>query len=95
MAPSLPAVCVCSLALFFVLLISSRKAVTHADLSNWEYYDVIRQAADPRCSANILSAIETIDILLEDPNVKDSVKDLFGLKNLKHDDDFASVLGVR
>lgn len=87
--------CVFSLALLFVLLNFSRKAVTHAVLSNWEYYDVIRRAADPRCSAYIVNAIETIDILLEDPNVKDSVKELFGLKNLKHDDDFASVLGVR
>ncbi|KAF8557400.1 peptidase S28 [Imleria badia] len=66
--------------------------VTHAALSNWEYYEVIRKAADPECSAHLENAIATVDILLQFPFVKGVVKALFGLHELEHDDDFASVL---
>ncbi|KAG8220180.1 putative extracellular serine carboxypeptidase S28 [Butyriboletus roseoflavus] len=66
--------------------------VTHATLSNWEYYEVIRKAADPTCSAHIENAITTIDFLLQLPYLKGIVKALFGLQALEHDDDFASVL---
>lgn len=41
-----------------------------------------------------MNAIGIVDTLLEDPQVKPSVKEFFGLKDLKHDDDFASVLSV-
>lgn len=68
--------------------------VTHATLSNWEYYEVIRKAADPTCSAHIENAITTIDTLLQIPYLKDVVKALFGLRELEHDDDFASILEV-
>ncbi|KAF8446373.1 peptidase S28 [Boletus edulis BED1] len=66
--------------------------VTHAVLSNWEYYEVIREAADPACSAHLENAITTVDTLLQFPVLKDVVKALFGLHELKHDDDFVSVL---
>ncbi|KAG6371555.1 hypothetical protein JVT61DRAFT_9261 [Boletus reticuloceps] len=66
--------------------------VTHAVLSNWEYYEVIRKAADPACSAHLENAITTVDTLLQFPVLKDVVKALFGLHELKHDDDFVSVL---
>lgn len=68
--------------------------VTHATLSVWEYYEVIRKAADPTCSAHIENAIMTIDTLLQIPYLKDAVKGLFGLRELEQDDDFASVLEV-
>jgi hypothetical protein len=68
--------------------------VTHAALSNWEYYEIIRKAADPTCSAHIENTIATIDTLLQFPFLNDVVKALFGLHELKHDDDFASVLSV-
>lgn len=67
-------------------------AVTHATLSNWEYYDVIRQAADPSCTAHIENTVKTLDILLEVPYLNPHVKGLFGLQNLEHDNDFMSVI---
>ncbi|KAG6332495.1 hypothetical protein ID866_6597 [Astraeus odoratus] len=67
-------------------------AVTHATLSNWEYYDIIRQAADRNCSAHIENAVKTVDGLLEVPFLKPYIKALFGLQHLIHDDDFMSVL---
>ncbi|KAL4062844.1 serine carboxypeptidase S28-domain-containing protein [Scleroderma citrinum] len=69
-------------------------AVTHATLSNWEYHDIIRQAADPRCSANIENTIQIVDQLLGVPYIKPLIKRLFGLQDLEHDDDFASVLEI-
>ena len=68
--------------------------VTHASLSNWEYMEIIRQAADKRCSRNIERTIKTIDHLLETP-LRKSIKQLFGLGELEHDDDFMSLLSVR
>ncbi|KAF9234953.1 peptidase S28 [Melanogaster broomeanus] len=70
----------------------SSSGVTHAAISNWEYYDIIRKAADPLCSAHIENAMQTIDALLEVPYLKPLVKGLFGLQDLEHDDDFASVI---
>jgi len=69
--------------------------VTHASLSNWEYYEIIRNAADPTCSGQLQNAARTIDALLGVPYVKQYVKTLFGLQDLEHDDDFVSVLEVR
>ncbi|KAH9958389.1 hypothetical protein BGW80DRAFT_1449472 [Lactifluus volemus] len=56
-------------------------AVTHAVLMNWEYMDVIRLAADPICSSNLVNSISMIDSLLK-----------FGPLELESDKDFASVL---
>jgi len=66
--------------------------VTHASIANWEYFDVIRLSADPVCSAHIQNAISTVDSLLGIGLFKNLVKRLFGLRDLKHDGDFASVL---
>jgi hypothetical protein len=70
------------------------KAVTHAALENWEYMDVIRKAADPKCSSHIVNSIETIDYILSNAPefVKKRLKALFGLAGLEHDTDFAAVL---
>jgi hypothetical protein len=70
------------------------KAVTHAALENWEYMDVIRKAADPKCSNHIVNSIETIDYILSNAPefVKRRLKALFGLAGLEHDTDFAAVL---
>jgi hypothetical protein len=68
--------------------------VTHASLSNWEYYDIIRTAADPICISHLQYATVVIDALLGVPYVKGYVKSLFGLQDLAHDDDFVSVLEV-
>jgi len=71
-------------------------AVTHASLENWEYMDIIREAADAKCSNNIVNSISNIDNILSNaPSFfKRQLKNLFGLGDLEHDEDFASVLEV-
>ncbi|KZT12085.1 peptidase S28 [Laetiporus sulphureus 93-53] len=66
--------------------------VTHASIVNWEYTDIIRRAADPECSSNLQRAVEFIDTILSVPPLRTPLKRLFGLAELEHDDDFASVL---
>ncbi|KAF8625947.1 hypothetical protein AX17_006673 [Amanita inopinata Kibby_2008] len=67
-------------------------AVTHAMLENWQYMEVIRSAADPKCSAQLESSIKTIDVLLSHSHTTHMVKDLFGLRDLEHNEDFVSLL---
>ncbi|GLB38681.1 putative peptidase S28 [Lyophyllum shimeji] len=67
-------------------------AVTHAALSNWEYMEVIRQAADPKCSSHLERSIVTIDNILDFPRLGGYLKALFGVKGLKHDVDFVSLI---
>ncbi|KAJ6611408.1 serine carboxypeptidase S28-domain-containing protein [Mycena sp. CBHHK59/15] len=66
--------------------------VTHASIVNWEYMEIIRTAADPKCSAHLENAIQTIDKILASGRLARPLKALFGLSELRHDDDFASVL---
>jgi hypothetical protein len=75
-------------------LIINRKGVTHATLENWEYMEIIRKAADPKCSSHLENSIASIDSILAIPRMKTMLKGLFGLGNLKHDEDFVSVLEV-
>lgn len=58
--------------------------------------NVIREAANPDCSARIVNSIKTIDeILTNAPEfVKRRLKSLFGLAELEHHADFAAVLEV-
>ena len=76
-------------------------AVTHATIENWEYMEIIRQAADPKCSAHLENSIKTIDAILlrgNDPvnmALKRRLKGLFGVADLEHDEDFASLIEVR
>jgi hypothetical protein len=70
-------------------------AVTHAVLTNWEYMDVIRLAADTKCSSNLVNSITTIDSLLKIRTLRGQLKKLFGLGGLASDQDFVSVLTVR
>lgn len=71
--------------------------VTHAALENWQYMEVIRTAADAKCSSNLVNSIREIDaILAHSPNfIKRQLKGLFGLEKLQNDDDFASMIEVR
>jgi hypothetical protein len=69
-------------------------AVTHAVLTNWEYMDVIRLAADPKCSSNLVKSISTVDGLLKVGYLRGPLKKLFGLGELESDQDFVSVLTV-
>ena len=80
--------------LTFPLLYLRSIGVTHASLSNWEYMEVIRNAADPKCSNHLEKIIEMVDSLLQIPLMNGVVKNIFGLSNLEHDQDFVSVLSV-
>ena len=70
-------------------------AVTHATLSYWEYFDLIRNYTEPDCRAAIERSVKTVDHLLVGHATGQWVKALFGLRDLKSDQDFASVLTVR
>lgn len=70
-------------------------AVTHAALSNWEYMEIIRLAAPPKCSKHLQNSIQTIDSILSTHGaLVKPLKGLFGLGELKHDEDFVAVLEV-
>jgi len=69
--------------------------VTHAAVENWQYMEIIRQAADPTCSSHIQNSINIIDTILLTGLFKKQLKGLFGLADLEHDDDFASTISVR
>lgn len=56
--------------------------------------DIIRRAADPKCSTHLEKSIRTIDTLLAIPRVGRRLKALFGLANLQHDEDFVSLIEV-
>jgi hypothetical protein len=59
-------------------------------------YSTIRLAADPSCSANLQQAVVAIDAVLTSGNgwVKKTLKGLFGVADLSHDEDFASLITV-
>ncbi|KAF8885674.1 serine carboxypeptidase S28-domain-containing protein [Gymnopilus junonius] len=68
--------------------------VTHAALENWQYMDIIREAADPTCAEHLVNSINRIDSILtgDRPFFKRQLKNLFGLGDLEHDEDFVSLL---
>lgn len=69
-----------------------RPAVTHASVVFWEYYEVIRLHAPTECVARIQRSIELVDRILQVNLLRKPLKRLFGLEDLEHDEDFASVL---
>jgi hypothetical protein len=56
--------------------------------------EIIRKAADPKCSSHLENSISSIDAILAIPRMSIMLKGLFGLANLQHDEDFVSVLEV-
>lgn len=68
--------------------------VTHATIVYWEYFDLIRQVAESKCSRHIQKSIATVDRLLSNRRLARPLKALFGLADLEHNDDFASILEV-
>lgn len=73
-------------------VIKDSTGVTHATIVYWEYWDIIRTAAEPKCSYHIQKSIETIDRLLSTKRLAHPIKALFGLPDLQHDEDFVSLL---
>ncbi|KAG9017151.1 hypothetical protein FRB90_001575 [Tulasnella sp. 427] len=67
-------------------------AVTHAAIDYSDYFEVIRRTNNQTCVEHIVSAVATIDRILDIPLMSNPLKALFGLQGLKHDDDFGSVL---
>lgn len=70
-------------------------AVTHAAITNWEYMDIIRRYAEPKCSEHLQKSIETIDKILDTRVLATPLKALFGVHGLRSDKDFASLIEVR
>lgn len=69
--------------------------VTYATISNWQYYDIIRQFASPACVKQIETAVEEFDDLLTKSNAtKQAIQALYGLPNVTHSADVGSVLAV-
>lgn len=70
-------------------------AVTHATVSYWEYYDLIRNYTPTACRDAIESTVQTVDFLLDlSAFTRKWVKQLFGLAGLQDDADFGSVLSA-
>jgi hypothetical protein len=69
-------------------------AVTHAAITNWQYMEVIRVSADPKCAFHLENSIKAVDLILDQRIFSSRLKALFGLKGLKHDEDFVSMLEV-
>ncbi|KIK69784.1 hypothetical protein GYMLUDRAFT_34181 [Collybiopsis luxurians FD-317 M1] len=67
-------------------------AVTHASILNWEYMDIIRRYADPKCSEHLQNSIKTIDSILDHRVLAKPLKRLFGVHGLKRDVDFVSLV---
>ena len=70
-------------------------AVTHATLYNWEYTDIIRNYTTPECREALEISIGVVDKLLSKDVTRSWVKGLFGLRGLRQDQDFVSVLEVQ
>ena len=68
--------------------------VTHASLENWEYMEIIRRAADVKCSGNLQLSVNIIDSMLSNRLTRTPLKALFGLAGLELDEDFASLIEV-
>ncbi|KAH9991482.1 hypothetical protein BJV77DRAFT_1007717, partial [Russula vinacea] len=66
-------------------------AVSHAVLTDWEYMDVIRLAADAKCSSNLVNSISTIDRLLKFRHLRGPLRNSWP-RGLESDQDFVSVL---
>ncbi len=68
--------------------------VTYATVVDWQYYDIIRQFGPADCISQVETTILEVDKLLDNPDSHGTIKALFGLGNLTHDKDFASLLAV-
>ncbi|KAI0070419.1 peptidase S28 [Panus rudis PR-1116 ss-1] len=66
--------------------------VTYATIVDWEYFDIIRQFAPKDCIQQIETTINEIDPLLEKKSTRKLIQSVFGLPNVTHVEDFASLL---
>lgn len=68
--------------------------VTYATVVDWQYFDIIRQFGPADCIKQVETTVIEVDNLLSNPATHQPIKALFGLANLTHDEDFASLLAV-
>lgn len=69
--------------------------VTFATINDWQYFDIIRQFGPKDCIQQIETTVNEVDALLaKKGRARQVIKATFGLGNVTHDEDFASVLAV-
>ncbi|KAI0804685.1 peptidase S28 [Irpex lacteus] len=69
--------------------------VVYASVSDWQYMDIIRQFAPADCVKQLEVAVEEFDDLLEKSNTtRQAIKALYGLPNVTHDADVASLISA-
>ena len=68
--------------------------VTYATVEDWQYYDIIRQFAPSDCIKQIETTVYEVDELLSGSKTVQPIQALFGLGNLTHVQDFASLINV-
>ncbi|OBZ65442.1 putative serine protease K12H4.7 [Grifola frondosa] len=69
-------------------------AVVQAMVDYWGYFEPIMQHMPANCSADVQAVIAQVDSVLNSGNTNsiNSLKEMFGVSNLSHLDDFAAVL---
>ncbi|KAJ3552182.1 hypothetical protein NM688_g4286 [Phlebia brevispora] len=68
--------------------------VSYATVVDWQYCDIIRQFGPADCISQIETTILEVDSLLDKSSSHGPIKALFGLANLTHDEDFASLIAA-
>ncbi|KAF8628659.1 hypothetical protein AX15_003790 [Amanita polypyramis BW_CC] len=66
--------------------------VTEALINDWQYFEIIRTAADQECISRLETAIQQIDAILAEGKHTKALKTLFGLQGISHDVDFVSTI---
>ena len=80
----------CSVYLLTDVLIG----VVEAIVNDWEYFEVIRKAANSECMSRLETAVLQIDSIIADGKHVKALKALFGLQNITHDVDFVSTISA-
>jgi hypothetical protein len=68
--------------------------VTYATVEDWQYYDIIRQFADADCVKQIETAVDEFDSLASSSDTVQAIKAFYGLPNVTHIQDVASLLAA-
>jgi hypothetical protein len=68
--------------------------VTEALINDWEYFEVVRKAANSECMSRLEAAVLQIDSIIADGKHTKALKTLFGLQNITHDVDFVSTIAA-
>ena len=68
--------------------------MAEALINDWEYFEIIRTAANKECISRLETAIQQIDTIIAEGKHTKALKTLFGLQNVTHDVDFVSTISV-